>query len=113
MTGSPRRDGGHGEDGRSVVARTQELSLARIQDVSLWGELQAQAHLSDREVQVAILLLRGRTCRVIAGQLKIAPATVHTYTQRLYHKLQVTNRAALILKLLLASGLLLKTGDSE
>ena len=34
----------------------------------------------------------------IADELKVSPHTVHTYSQRLYHKLVVTHRVKLVLR---------------
>lgn len=34
----------------------------------------------------------------IADELKVSPHTVHTYSQRLYHKLVVTDRVKLVLR---------------
>jgi DNA-binding CsgD family transcriptional regulator len=92
---------------RDEIDRTVSLSYERLADVALWRDLQVQAGLSDREVQVAILLLRSFTYGQISDAIGIGKATVRTYCLRLYRKLDVNGRTGLVLKLVLASGVLL------
>jgi DNA-binding CsgD family transcriptional regulator len=53
--------------------------------------------LSDRENQVASLLLQGRTYRLIAKELYISENTVKSYVKGIYSKLGVRNRTELVL----------------
>ena len=46
--------------------------------------------LSDRELEIANLLLQGHTLGEISGMLHIQTSTVSTYKSRLYEKLKVT-----------------------
>ena len=48
--------------------------------------------LSEREIEVLILLASGKTNREIANQLFIAPGTVKAHTSSIYRKLNVFNR---------------------
>lgn len=64
----------------------------------LVGNLAAQSDreflsvLSEREREIAILLLQGKTNQVIAEMLLITPRTVKAHASHLYHKLQVKDR---------------------
>lgn len=49
--------------------------------------------LSDREMQVLIMLADGRKPREIAADLSLSPKTVSTYRYRIYDKLGVGNEA--------------------
>lgn len=54
------------------------------------------AELTEREKQVASLLLQGKTYKVIAGELSISENTVKYYVKNIYSKLQIQSRAQLI-----------------
>jgi DNA-binding CsgD family transcriptional regulator len=53
--------------------------------------------LSERENQVASLLLQGRTYRLIAKELYISENTVKSYVKGIYSKLGIRNRTELVL----------------
>jgi DNA-binding CsgD family transcriptional regulator len=55
-----------------------------------------RAGLSEREVEVAKLVLAGRTHREIGGQLFIAPKTVEHHVARIRTKLGATTRAEFV-----------------
>lgn len=52
--------------------------------------------LSDRELEIANLLLQGHTLGEISDMLHIQPSTVSTYKSRLYEKLKVTQLTELM-----------------
>ena len=52
--------------------------------------------LSERESQVAYLLLQGKTYRTIAGELSISESTVKYYVKNIYSKFGIQSRAELI-----------------
>jgi two-component system nitrate/nitrite response regulator NarL len=52
--------------------------------------------LSAREGEVLRLMAQGRTTPSIAKELYLAPSTVKTHIQRMYEKLEVTERAAAV-----------------
>jgi DNA-binding CsgD family transcriptional regulator len=53
-------------------------------------------NLSERESQVASLLLQGKTYRTIAGELHISENTVKYYVKNIYSKFSIQSRAELI-----------------
>jgi DNA-binding NarL/FixJ family response regulator len=53
-------------------------------------------NLSERESQVASLLLQGKTYRKIAGELYISENTVKYYVKNIYSKFNIQSRAQLI-----------------
>lgn len=74
----------NGKPGRSIFHRRQWLSLARA------------LRLSVRELEILQGIFDDWIDAAIAAELGISVHTVHTYLQRLYHKLGVTSRCALI-----------------
>ncbi len=60
--------------------------------------------LSARELEIARMIARGHTNRTIAAVLEISPWTVSTHLRRMFAKLDVGSRAAMIAKLV-AQGL--------
>lgn len=58
------------------------------------------AELTERENQIATLLLKGYTYRLIAQELFISESTVKTHIQNIYYKLGVRNKTELINKLI-------------
>lgn len=65
-------------------AVAQQLALATLD-----GEESPFDALSSRELEVAMMLVRGKQLTAIAEQLNLSPKTVSTYKQRLLDKLQV------------------------
>lgn len=62
----------------------QQLALATLD-----GEGSPFDALSSRELEVAMMLVRGKPLTAIAEQLSLSPKTVSTYKQRLLEKLHV------------------------
>jgi DNA-binding NarL/FixJ family response regulator len=52
--------------------------------------------LTQRELQIAALVMQGRLNKQIAHHLHIAPNTVQSHLKRIYCKLGVNSRAALV-----------------
>lgn len=65
-------------------AVAQQLALATLD-----GEESPFDALSSRELEVAMMLVRGKQLTTIAEQLNLSPKTVSTYKQRLLDKLHV------------------------
>ncbi len=56
-------------------------------------------HLSPREQEIARMIARGLPNKTIAAVLEISSWTVGTYLRRMFAKLNVTSRAAMVAKL--------------
>jgi DNA-binding NarL/FixJ family response regulator len=65
-------------------AVAQQLALATLD-----GDSSPFDVLSSRELEVAMMLVRGKALTTIGEQLSLSPKTVSTYKQRLMEKLQV------------------------
>jgi ATP/maltotriose-dependent transcriptional regulator MalT len=52
--------------------------------------------LTEREIEVLVLVARGATNRVAAGQLFVSEATVKAHLLHIYAKLGVNDRAAAV-----------------
>ncbi|BBZ68468.1 DNA-binding response regulator [Mycolicibacterium insubricum] len=79
--------------GRDVVAPGLASGLA--------GEIRRRAEpsgpvLSPREREVLDMIAAGKSIPAIAGELFLAPSTIKTHVQRLYEKLEVSDRAAAV-----------------
>ena len=109
---SALRDGAAGfiskESSRSELVESV-LSCARGHDVvapQLAGGLAVEIHrnrdasaapaLSPREREVLVLIAEGRSITAMATKLFLAPSTVKTHVQRLYEKLGVSDRGAVV-----------------
>ena len=73
-------------DGRRYLAPAvaQQLALSTLD-----GDGSPFDSLSSRELEVAMMLVRGKPLTIIGEQLNLSPKTVSTYKQRLMEKLQV------------------------
>jgi two-component system, NarL family, nitrate/nitrite response regulator NarL len=72
-----------------------ELAGGLADQIRLRAESSAPA-LSPREAEVLRAFARGLSIPQVAGELYLAPSTVKTHTQRLYEKLEVSDRAAAV-----------------
>lgn len=63
-----------------------------------WREIARSLKLSRQELQIVRGVFDDHTELTIAGNLRISPHTVHTYCERLYRKLAVTDRVRLVLR---------------
>ncbi len=79
-------------DGRRYIGTdvAQQLALATMD-----GDQSPFTGLSSRELEVAMMLVQGRTAKLIAEQLHLSAKTVATYKYRLFEKLQIDNVVAL------------------
>jgi len=60
----------------------------------------AQTILSPREAEIARMIAEGHPNKVIAAVLDISTWTVNTYLRRMFVKLGVTSRAAMVARLM-------------
>ena len=65
-----------------------------------WEAIANSLALSRRELQIVRGVFNDRIEYAIATELQISPHTVHTHVERLHHKLQVTNRVQLVLRVM-------------
>jgi DNA-binding CsgD family transcriptional regulator len=64
-----------------------------------WDEIARNLKLSGRELQIIKDVFDDRTESAIAAHYDVSPHTVHTHCERLYHKLAVTDRVKLVLRI--------------
>jgi DNA-binding CsgD family transcriptional regulator len=72
----------------------------------LKDETDAWEILSERETQIAVLVARGKGTKQIAGHLRISEHTVRSYMRRMFSKLRVSTRPAMVAQLM-KSGIVL------
>jgi DNA-binding CsgD family transcriptional regulator len=65
-----------------------------------WDAVTNGLGLSPRELQVLRLVVDGHTEDDMAERLALSPHTIHTYMNRLHEKLQSSDRARLIARIL-------------
>jgi two-component system, NarL family, nitrate/nitrite response regulator NarL len=74
-----------------------ELAAGLADQIRLRSE-SAAPPLTPRELEVLRGFARGLSIPQLAGELFVAPSTIKTHTQRLYEKLEVSDRAAAVAK---------------
>src|SRR6266436_2927942 len=65
-----------------------------------WKVIAKSLRISDRELQIIQGIFDDRKEFAIADELKISMHTVHTHLERLYRKLGISSRVALVLYIL-------------
>ena len=65
-----------------------------------WKTIANSLRISDRELEIIQGIFDDRKEMAIADELKISMHTVHTHLERLYRKLGVSSRVALVLYIL-------------
>jgi len=65
-----------------------------------WNAIGQSLNFSGRELQIVRAIFDDRTEFAIASELNISPHTVHTHVERLHHKLRVTDRVQLVLRVM-------------
>ena len=73
-----------------------ELAAGLVGEIRHHRTTDSGPALSERETEVLRLMAQGRTTPAIAKELFLAPSTVKTHVQRMYEKLEVTERAAAV-----------------
>lgn len=68
-----------------------------LQSLGAAAEESPFAQLSEREMQIALLISRGSKIQTIASQLSLSPKTVNTYRYRIFEKLKLENDVELAL----------------
>jgi DNA-binding CsgD family transcriptional regulator len=94
-------------DELQVASKVRQAGRVGIQDVSAdrnisiidWHGVHARLRLSRREADIVGFFLRDLPERDIACRLEISVHTVHSHVERLYRKLHVRSRSALLLRM--------------
>jgi DNA-binding CsgD family transcriptional regulator len=83
--------------GQTPVENREEDRQERIKELL---RRRGQPHLTDREVEVALLILAGHSTKGVARQLGISQETAKVHRRNMYAKLSVTTQAGLFLLML-------------
>lgn len=81
----------------AAVAAKLVTKLSQISSIS--NEWEKKEQLTQRELEIAKLIVAGKTNKEIASALYIAEGTVRNYVSNLYSKLEVVDRVQAIVKL--------------
>ncbi|MCB2226112.1 MAG: LuxR C-terminal-related transcriptional regulator [Desulfarculaceae bacterium] len=81
-----------GDEKRHLVVHVQRAAQPRLH--AAW--LRSRFGLSQRESQIAMLLVKGLADKEVAGILSITFNTVRAHIKSIFHKLEVTNRTELL-----------------
>jgi DNA-binding NarL/FixJ family response regulator len=73
---------------------------ARLLSDAAWAAVGRSLNLSGRELEIARGVFDDKVEFAIAADLQISPRTVHSHVERLHHKLAITNRAQLVLRIM-------------
>jgi two-component system nitrate/nitrite response regulator NarL len=71
-----------------------------LQHDTFGNEANRFGRLTEREKQIAALVSQGHSNKLIAHSLNLAEGTVKIHLHAIFRKLDVSNRAALMIKLL-------------
>jgi DNA-binding CsgD family transcriptional regulator len=63
-----------------------------------WCQIASSLSVSPRELQIIQGIFEDKKEAAIARQLGISPHTVHTYLERIYHKLAVNSRVQVVVR---------------
>lgn len=77
----------HGGERYITASIAQQLALAKLDG----GKSSPFEKLSQREMQVMLMVITGQELQAISEQLHLSPKTVSTYRSRLFEKLDVSN----------------------
>ena len=88
----------HGRNGEVVLDR--EIQGYRLVVVRTATEDEAGRTLSPREIEIARMVAKGHPNKTIAGVLEISSWTVGTHLRRIFAKLGVNSRAAMVTRLM-------------
>jgi DNA-binding CsgD family transcriptional regulator len=87
-----------------VIVDGRRYRLVPVEPTVIAGTPCAAAHLTARELQIAALVAEGRVNKQIAAELQISEWTVSTHLRRMFAKLGVDTRAAMVSRCLSALG---------
>jgi DNA-binding CsgD family transcriptional regulator len=79
----------------------------------LRDETNAWDILSERETQIAVLVARGKGTKQIAAHLYISEHTVRSYMRRMFSKLRVSTRPAMVAQLMKSGVVLTHLAEAD
>ncbi len=75
---------------------TALLEMPHQEQTRLIRDFSISEKLTEREIEIASLLLTGKTYRMIAGELRVSENTIKTHVRNIYSKAGVQNRTELM-----------------
>jgi DNA-binding NarL/FixJ family response regulator len=78
----------------------KDIAGSAMFSADAWTQIARRLALSGRELQIVRGTFDDRTEMEIAADLHISPSTIHTHVERLHHKLAITDRAQLLLRVM-------------
>lgn len=100
-------------DVRAGLAVRLRLSFAKLFESKAWMIVKKEFGLTNREIQIAILMCKGYHWREISDKLNIKYGTFKSHNKALFRKVGVSNGRRLVLKLILATGELLPEEEKD
>jgi len=88
-----------------------QIAYGRLFRSKYWATAKKRTGLSNREIQVGILLAKGLATEEIADSLGIGSGTVRNHIKNIKQRIAVSTRVQVVVKLILATGIL--TEDVE
>lgn len=82
-------------DGDTNATAAGKLALLHAH---VWQVVGGLLDLSPREAQIVRGIFEDKKELTIAGELGISRGTVHTYLERIYHKLSVSSRVGVVVR---------------
>jgi DNA-binding CsgD family transcriptional regulator len=86
--------------GATPLSGTTSNPAIHLNNAAAWLEVARRLGLSAQELNVAKRILAGEKLATIAFELNLGLGTVKTYSQRIYHKLQVSDHCRLAVVML-------------
>ena len=91
------------DDNKLIDEAIKDDSLYKRPEVKLfnkeqWSYIKKRYRISERELEISMLVCSGLNNREIAQKLQIEEATAKTHTRNLYRKVNVKNKISLLLK---------------
>ena len=88
-----------------------KIACARLFKSKYWMTAKKRLGLSNREIQVGVLLTKGLSTVEIAEKLGCGTGTVRSHIKTIKQRMAVSSRVQVVVKLILATGIL--TEDIE
>jgi DNA-binding CsgD family transcriptional regulator len=82
------------------VLLDKRLEGCRLLLIRTLSETKCPIHLSPREIEISRMIAKGYPNKMIAAVLEISTWTVGTHLRRIFAKLRVSSRAAMVAKLI-------------